>query len=141
MKNKEFRFEDRITTVSFLSLGLFVGVRGFYWTLRQDAVISESDFYSALNEVMPIWLWGILLLIFGAFLMLASFFYGRMSVNKLSLYFVLIGGTGSAIIHFLMASASLYNATNWLTTVQFIILTGWLGFIGFLAGVEIYARR
>ena len=141
MKNKEFRFEDRITTVSFLSLGLFVGVRGFYWTLRQDAVISESDFYSALNEVMPIWLWGILLLIFGAFLMLASFFYGRMSVNKLSLYFVLIGGTGSAIIHFLMASASLYNAINWLTPAQFVIMTGLLGFAGFLAGVQIYARR
>ena len=141
MKNKEFRFEDRITTVSFLSLGLFVGIRGFYWTLRQDAVISESDFYSALNEVMPIWLWGILLLIFGAFLMLASFFYGRMSVNKLSLYFVLIGGTGSAIIHFLMASAALYNAINWLTPAQFVIMTGLLGFAGFLAGVQIYARR
>ena len=141
MKNKEFRFEDRITTVSFLSLGLFVGIRGFYWTLRQDAVISESDFYSALNEVMPIWLWGILLLIFGAFLMLASFFYGRMSVNKLSLYFVLIGGTGSAIIHFLMASAALYNAINWLTPAQFVIMTGLIGFAGFLAGVQIYARR
>ena len=141
MSNKDFRFEDRITTVSFLSLGLFVGVRGFYWTVRQDAVLGESAFYSALHEVMPIWFWGILLLVFGAFLILASFFYGRMSVNKLSLYFVLIGGTGSAIIHFLMASAALYNAINWLTPAQFVIVTGLLGFAGFMAGVELYARR
>jgi hypothetical protein len=47
----------------------------------------------------------------------------------------------SAIIHFLMASASIYNAINWLTPAQFIAMTAWLGFAGFIGGVDIYGRR
>ena len=54
---------------------------------------------------------------------------------------MLIGGLGSAIIHFLMSSAAVYNALNWLTPAQMIIMTAWLGFVGFLGGLGIYGRR
>lgn len=54
---------------------------------------------------------------------------------------MLIGGLGSAIIHFLMSSASVYNAINWITPAQFIAITAWLGFVGFLGGLGIYGRR
>ena len=139
--NKSFGFEDRIATVSLLSLGSFVSVRGLFWVVKQDNILVQSNFYEALHDVMPIWSWGIILIVFGLCIVLSSATYGHKKQNDYYLIFLLVGGTGSAIIHFLMASASLYNATNWLTTVQFIILTGWLGFIGFLAGVQIYARR
>lgn len=138
---ERFTTSDRLATLSLFGLGVFVDIRGFYWAVKQNDVLSDSEFYQALHRLMPIWIWGILLLIFGTFLMLASVFYARHSVKKKSNYFMLIGGVGSAIIHFLMASASIYNSINWLTPLQFVAMTAWLGFVGFIGGLNIYGRR
>ncbi|WP_426786937.1 hypothetical protein [Staphylococcus capitis] len=54
---------------------------------------------------------------------------------------MLIGGLGSSIIHFLMSSAAVYNAINWITPSQLIAITAWLGFVGFLGGLGIYGRK
>lgn len=139
--NEQFTIRDKLATLSLFGLGVFVDVRGFYWFTSQNSVINESDFYRALHEVMPIWIWGLLLIIFGTCLILSSLFFGKRSVNNTSDYFMLIGGLGSAIIHFLMSSAAVYNALNWLTPAQMIIMTAWLGFVGFLGGLGIYGRR
>src|SRR5699024_12221928 len=98
-------------------------------------------FYQALNDVMPIWFWGLLLLVFGTCLILSSLFFGKRSVNNTSNYFMLLGELGSVIIHFLMSSAAVYNSLNWLTPSQRILVTAWLGFVGFLGGLGIYGRR
>lgn len=137
----KFELPQKQATLSLFGLGVFVDIRGMYWFVNQESVLNESEFYKALHEVMPIWLWGLLLLIFGTCLILASLFFGKRSINNLSNYFMLIGGTGSAIIHFLMASAGIYNAINWLTPAQFVVMTAWLGFVGFMGGVDIYGRR
>ncbi|MEB6059600.1 MULTISPECIES: hypothetical protein [Staphylococcus] len=137
----KFELPQKLATLSLFGLGVFVDIRGMYWFVNQESVLNESEFYKALHEVMPIWLWGLLLLIFGTCLILASLFFGKRSINNVSNYFMLIGGTGSAIIHFLMASAGIYNAINWLTPAQFVVMTAWLGFVGFMGGVDIYGRR
>lgn len=139
--SKSFNFENRVTTVTLLSLGSFISIRGFYWTLKQNEVLLESDFYSAMDKVMPIYIWGTMLIIFGVSLMLASFFYGHKKENNIFLKLILFGGIGSSLIHFIMSSASLFNAINWITPAQFLIMTGLLGFIGLMAGVELYARK
>ena len=136
-----FTIHDRLATLSLFGLGVFVDIRGVYWLISPEKVINESDFYRALNEVMPVWIWGLLLLVFGTCLILSSLFFGKRSVKNTSNYFMLIGGLGSAIIHFLMSSASVYNALNWLTPAQLIVITAWLGFVGFLGGLGIYGRR
>lgn len=137
----KFELPQQLATLSLFGLGVFVDIRGFYWFVNQKSVLHESEFYRALHEVMPIWLWGLFLLVFGTSLILSSMFFGKRSINNVSNYFMLIGGTGSAIIHFLMASAGLYNAVNWLTPAQFVIMTAWLGYVGFMGGVDIYGRR
>lgn len=137
----KFELPQKLATLSLFGLGVFVDIRGVYWFVNQESVLNESEFYEALHEVMPIWLWGFLLLIFGTCLILSSLFFGKRSINNISNYFMLIGGTGSAIIHFLMASAGIYNAINWLTPAQFVVMTAWLGFVGFMGGVDIYGRR
>lgn len=137
----KFELPQKLATLSLFGLGVFVDIRGVYWFINQESVLNESEFYRALHEVMPIWLWGFLLLVFGTCLILASLFFGKRSINNVSNYFMLIGGTGSAIIHFLMASAGIYNAINWLTPAQFVVMTAWLGFVGFMGGVDIYGRR
>lgn len=139
--NENFTIHDKLATLSLFGLGVFVDVRGFYWFTSQNSVINESDFYRALHEVMPIWIWGLLLIIFGTCLIFSSLFFGKRSVNNVSNYFMLIGGTGGAIIHFLLASAGMYNTINWITPAQFISMTAWLGFVGFLGGLGIYGRK
>ncbi|WP_145232894.1 hypothetical protein [Staphylococcus arlettae] len=139
--NENFTIHDKLATLSLFGLGVFVDIRGVYWLISQEKVINESDFYRALNEVMPIWIWGLLLLVFGTCLILSSLLFGERSINNCSSHFMLIGGLGSAIIHFLMSSAAVYNALNWLTPAQLIAITAWLGFVGFLGGLGIYGRR
>src|SRR5699024_602961 len=139
--NEHFTIRDKLATLSLFGLGTFVDVRGLSWFTSPESVIKESAFYQALNEVMSIWIWGLLLLIFGTCLILSSLFFGKRSVENTSDYFMLIGGLGSAIIHFLMSSAAVYNALNWITPAQMIIMTAWLGFVGFLGGLGIYGRR
>lgn len=139
--NENFTIRDKLATLSLFGLGAFVDVRGLSWFTSPESVVKESTFYQALNDVMPIWIWGLLLLIFGTCLILSSLFFGKRSVKKTSDYFMLIGGLGSAIIHFLMSSAAVYNALNWLTPAQMLIMTAWLGFVGFLGGLGIYGRR
>lgn len=138
---KHFTIRDKLATLSLFGLGVFVDVRGLYWLISPESVIKESTFYQALNDVMAIWIWGLLLLVFGTCLILSSLFFGKRSVNNTSDYFMLIGGLGSAIIHFLMSSAGVYNALNWLTPAQMLTMTAWLGFVGFLGGLGIYGRR
>ena len=139
--NEHFTIRDKLATLSLFGLGTFVDVRGLSWFTSPESVIKESAFYQALNDVMSIWIWGLLLLIFGTCLILSSLFFGKRSVKNTSDYFMLIGGLGSAIIHFLMSSAAVYNALNWITPAQMIIMTAWLGFVGFLGGLGIYGRR
>ena len=139
--SENFTIHDRLATLSLFGLGVFVDIRGLYWFVSPENVTKESAFYQALNEVMPIRSWGLLLLIFGTCLIISSLFFGKRSVNNTSNYFMLVGGLGSAIIHFLMSSAAVYNALNWLTPAQMLIMTAWLGFVGFLGGLGIYGRR
>ncbi len=137
----KFELPQKLATLSLFGLGVIVDARGFYWFINQESVLNESEFYRALHEVMPIWIWGFVLLVFGTCLIVASLFFGKRKVNNVSNYFMFIGGTGSAIIHFLMASAGIYNAINWLTPAQFVVMTAWLGYVGFMGGVDIYGRR
>lgn len=139
--NEQFTIRDKLATLSLFGLGVFVDVRGLYWFTSPRNVIKESAFYQALNDVISIWVWGLLLLIFGTCLILSSLFFGKRSVNNISDYFMLIGGLGSSIIHFLMSSAAVYNAINWITPAQLIAITAWLGFVGFLGGLGIYGRK
>ena len=60
-----FTIHDRLATLSLFGLGVFVDIRGLYWFVSPENVTKESAFYQALNDVMPIWIWGLLLLIFG----------------------------------------------------------------------------
>lgn len=139
--NQQFTTNDKIASVSLFGLGALEFSRGLYWLIYQSAVLSESEFYAALHEVMPIWIWGLMLAIFGLMIMLSSVFYGKRDVNKKSSYFMMIGGFGASIIQFLMVAASLYNSINLLSPVQFTILTGWLILVSFLGGVDIYGKR
>ncbi|MEJ7541048.1 hypothetical protein [Staphylococcus intermedius] len=138
---KKQTFSETIAFVLIFGLGAFTFVRALFWSYEQNEVINDSEFYTKLNEVMPIWLWGVLLMIASLILMLSVFFLPKQPYNNVCNYLLLFGGFSTAIMYFLMTSASIFNAINWLTWAQFAVLTVVCGAIGFLGGAAIYERR
>ncbi|HEC2144673.1 TPA: hypothetical protein R1962_001879 [Staphylococcus delphini] len=138
---KKQTFSETIAFVLIFGLGAFTFVRALFWSYEQNEVINDSEFYTKLNEVMPIWLWGVLLMIASLILMLSAFFLPKQPYNNVCNYLLMFGGFSTAIMYFLMTSASIFNAINWLTWAQFAVLTVVCGAIGFLGGAAIYERR
>lgn len=138
---KKQTFSETIAFVLIFGLGAFTFVRALFWSYEQNEVINDSEFYTKLNEVMPIWLWGVLLMIASIILMLSVFFLPKQPYNNVCNYLLMFGGFSTAVMYFLMTSASIFNAINWLTWAQFAVLTVVCGAIGFLGGAAIYERR
>ncbi|HEC2193734.1 TPA: hypothetical protein R1939_000358 [Staphylococcus delphini] len=138
---KKQTFSETIAFVLIFGLGAFTFVRALFWSYEQNEVINDSEFYTKLNEVMPIWLWGVLLMIASLILMLSVFFLPKQPYNNVCNYLLMFGGFSTAFMYFLMTSASIFNAINWLTWAQFAVLTVVCGAIGFLGGAAIYERR
>lgn len=135
-----YNFNEVINFILLLGLGAFTFVRGFFFTKEQEKVLGDSDFYIALHHIMPIWVWGIIIMAFSLLLMIATFFLPRQKTSNVCNYLLVIGGFGCAILYFLMTSASIYNAINWLSTIQFSILSAVCFVVGFIGGADIYDR-
>ena len=58
-----------------MGVGLLMFERGFFWTKEQEDVLDDSQFYVALHNIMPIWIWGVLGMIFSLMLIIAPFSY------------------------------------------------------------------
>lgn len=130
---------EMISSTLLFGLGVFSLWRGLFFTVRQDAVLSDSEFYRALHQVMPIWAWGILMIVSSLFLISASWCIPKR--NNLFHILLLTGGSMCCLMYLLMTSASLFNAINWLTPMQFATLSAICGVVAFFGGAELYARR
>lgn len=115
--------------------------RGFFFAKEQENVLSDSDFYLALHHILPIWIRGIIMMIVSLILGLSAYFIPKHHINNTCNWLLFIGGFGSAFVYFLMTSASIYHAINWLSTLQFTIFTIVCGIIGFLGGADLYDRK
>lgn len=131
----------RVIFILLLGYGLLKFERGFFWTKEQNSVLADSNFYVALHELMPIWIWGIIGMLFSLAFIVAPFYLARQSKNKVYYYLLLIGGCGNAIFYFLMTSASIFHAINWLSPVQFATFTVIDVLISFYGGVEVARKR
>ncbi|MBC3134244.1 hypothetical protein MT438_07735 [Staphylococcus warneri] len=105
-----------------MGIGLLMFERGFFWAKEQEDVLDDSQFYIALHNIMPIWIWGILGMIFSLMLIVAPFFLPKREMNNTFNYLIMLGGAGNALFYFLMTSASIFHAINWLTPLQFSTL-------------------
>lgn len=138
---KKLEFPEIISFVLIFGLGFFMFERGVFWSKEQETVLGDSPFYIALHEIMPIWAWGIVAMFFSLLLMASAFFIPRQKLNNICNYLLLSGGLGCAVLYFLMTSASIYHAINWLSTAQFAVITVVCGILAFVGGADIYGRR
>ncbi|MCD8797377.1 hypothetical protein [Mammaliicoccus sciuri] len=130
---------EMLSSTLLFGLGVFNLWRGIFWTVEQEKVLNDSDFYRALHEIMPIWIWGILMILSSLFTIAASWFIPKK--NHLFYWMLLLAGVTSSIMYLIMTSASLFNAINWLSPMQFATLSAVGALIAFFGGAEIYVRR
>ncbi|WP_239700293.1 hypothetical protein [Mammaliicoccus sp. D-M17] len=128
-----------ISSTLLFGLGVFSLWRGLFFAVEQEAVLNDSEFYKALHQVMPIWIWGILMIISSLFLIGASWSMPRR--NILFHWSLFLGGMTCSFMYLMMTSAGLFNSINWLTPMQFATLSAICGVVAFFGGAEIYARR
>ena len=79
---KENSFNYKVLAIFIFGFGLLMFERGFFWTKEQNTVLNDSEFYLALHQVMPIWLWGVLGMLFSLFIILAPIFLPKQQVNN-----------------------------------------------------------
>ena len=72
MKKTYFDYIHKV--ILYMGIGLLMFERGFFWAKEQEDVLDDSQFYIALHNIMPIWIWGILGMIFSLMLIVAPFF-------------------------------------------------------------------
>ncbi|WP_204206002.1 hypothetical protein [Mammaliicoccus sciuri] len=130
---------EMISSTLLFGLGVFSLWRGLFFTIEQESVLNDSEFYRALHQVMPIWVWGILMSISSIFLIASSWLIPKR--NKLFHWMLFLGGLTCSFMYLTMTSAGLFNAINWLSPMQFATLSAVCGVIAFFGGAELYARR
>lgn len=143
MKNnmKDLTLAEIIGAIMVFSYGFREFLRGVFWTKEQDDVLGDSDFYLALHHIMPIWFWGIIVMIAGLIVMVSSIFLSSSDKNTNFSKIITVGGFMSAILYFLMTSASIYNSINWLTTAHMGLMSATGIVASFVGGADLYARR
>ncbi|CAC8122158.1 TPA: hypothetical protein PD760_002639 [Staphylococcus aureus] len=143
MKNniKDLTFSEIVGAIMLFSFGFRILFRGVFWVKEQGDVLDDSDFYLALHHVMPIWIWGILVGFAGLITIVSSVFLASSDENNRCSWLLLVGGALTGILYFLMTSASVYHAINWLSTVHFAVMSTTGFIVAFIGGADIYARR
>lgn len=138
---KTFNSKDIILILSQFLLGLTITSRGFFWLVNQEAVLNDSSFYLKIHQVMPIWLWGLIIFITGLFIMLSALYVPTIDDRNTFYKFTFVGGATSFVFYFLMLSVSMESSINWLTPLNFLILTVWTLSLSIISVVELNARR
>lgn len=138
---KENSFNYKVLAIFIFGFGLLMFERGFFWTKEQNTVLNDSEFYLALHQVMPIWLWGVLGMLFSLFIILAPIFLPKQQISNKFNFLLIFGGSGNTIYYFLLTSASVFNAINWLTPVQFSTLAMINALIAYYGGADVARKR
>ena len=77
----------------------------------------------------------------GVIVMVAAIFVSSSDRNDKFSKIILVGGFMSAILYFLMTSASIYHAINWLTIVHMGLMSATGFVVSYIGGADLYARR
>ncbi|KTT82732.1 hypothetical protein RSA37_11920 [Mammaliicoccus sciuri] len=142
MNEKEgFKIEGIIASLCLFGFGLLTGERGMFWIAESDAVIKDSDLYVALNQIMPLSIWGVFFFLGGVCLILGSVFLPSINHSKKAALFIMIGGLISSIFYFIMSTVGVYNALNWLSWVQYLTFWALTAILTFVGGSYLWQKK
>lgn len=55
MKKTYFDYIHKV--ILYMGIGILMFERGFFWAKEQEDILDDSQFYVALHNIMPIWVW------------------------------------------------------------------------------------
>lgn len=132
---------EAIASICLFSLGLFHSTRGLFWLLADGSTKHDSPLYDSLSIVMPLNVWGALVLLSGLSFIFASWKLPKHQVSNALYIFLFIGGLLSSLLCFAIALIGYGNAINWLTPSQLIVLSGVGGMLAFFGGMTVWQRN
>lgn len=136
---KKLSLPEILSSTLLFGFGLFTFWRGLFWFIEQESIIGDSAFYEELDGWFQIWIWGVLFMGAGVSLIISSYLLPKR--NELSYLLVMIGGVITSIMYFIITSASVYNAINWLSPLQFSTMSAMFLVVAFFGGYSFYDRR
>ena len=139
--DKKMSYSEVIASIMLFGSGLLTMERGIFWIIETGESMSDSRLYTTLSYVMPLWAWGVLFALSGLMVIGASWKLPKRDTAISFAYFLLIGGLGSAVAYFIITIAGFGSATNWLTPVQYITLSGMNGMLAFLGGLRVWQMK
>lgn len=139
--DKRMSYAEIIASLLLFGSGLLTLERGVFWILENQKSVQDSQLYTTLSYAMPLWAWGLAFAISGLLIMCASWQLPRRATGKSFAWFLLVGGLGSTVAYFIITIAGFDSASNWLTPVQYITLSGMNCFLAFLGGVRVWTAK
>lgn len=139
--DKRINYAEIIASVMLFGSGLFTLVRGVFWIFENQESVLDLPLYATLNHAMPIWAWGVMFAVSGLIVIGASWQMPRHTTSKSFAWFLLVGGLSSSVAYFIIAIAGFESASNWMTPLQYITLSGMNGVLAFLGGVRVWATK
>lgn len=134
-------YAELIASLMLFGSGLLTLERGIFWIIETDESMHDSQLYATLGAVMPLWIWGAMFVVGGLAIILSSWLMPKRDTAISFAYVLLIGGLISSIAYFVITIAGFGNATNWLTPVQYITLSGMNGMLAFLGGMRVWQMK
>ncbi|WQJ72662.1 hypothetical protein P3U44_07215 [Mammaliicoccus sciuri] len=142
MNEKEgLKIEGIIASLCLFGFGLLTGERGMFWIVESGTVIKDSDLYVALNQIMPLSIWGVFFFLGGVCLILGSVFLPSINHSKKAALFIMIGGLISSIFYFIMSTVGVYNSLNWLSWVQYLTFWALTAILTFVGGSYLWQKK
>ena len=139
--DKKMSYAEIIASIMLFGSGLLTVERGFFWIVETDESMVDSNLYTTLSYVMPLWSWGLVFAIGGAFVILSSWKLPKRDTAISFAWLLLIGGLVSSVAYFIITIAGFGSAANWLTPVQYITLSGMNGMLAFLGGLRVWQKK
>lgn len=141
LQDKSLSIVEALASVLLFGLGLFHSARGLFWVISNETINHDSTFYNSLSSVMPLNMWGAIILISGLLFMIASWKVPKYEISKALYIYMFAGGFLSSVTYFAIAIIGFGDAINWLTPTQLVVLSGVGGMLAFFGGMTLWQKN
>src|SRR5699024_3219102 len=99
--DKKMSYAEMIASIMLFGSGLLTVARGLFWIVETDESLVDSDVYTTLNYVMPLWSWGLVFAIGGTPIILSSWKLPKRDTASSFAWLLLIGALVSSVAYFI----------------------------------------
>lgn len=140
-KTEGLSIAESISSLLLYVFGFLSTIRGAYWLTKSEEAYRGGGIYSSLDDVAPLFVWGAIITIAGLCIVASGYFISKRQRKSSFFWLLLIGGFLAAIVYFTTSVAGINNSSNWMTSVQVVLLSAGHGMLSFIGGAELWRRK